>query len=212
VAAVTALKVTRAPGRIAVHVDGAFLVTVSEAFVARSRLYVGLELDEAALDRLRADAAADGALAAAYRLLGHRQRSRAELRARLAQRGCDDQVIDGVLRELAADGLVDDEAFARAFVADKRTLSGWGGERIARALRETGVSDEVADRVLAASGADQADDAGGGLAALQRRGPARPPLDKARKRAYEFLLRKGFSTTVAYDATRRWAAGDGSPD
>jgi regulatory protein len=211
VAAVTALKTTRAPGRIAVHVDGAFLATVSEAFVARSGLYVGRELDDTALDRLRADAAADGALAAAYRLLSHRQRSRAELRARLAQRGCTDEVVAAVLRQLASDGLVDDEAFARAFVADKRTLSGWGGDRIARALRETGVSDEVAERVLAAT-ADPAAEAGRALAALERRGPARPPLDKARKRAYEFLLRKGFSTSVAYDATRRWAAGNSPAD
>ncbi len=49
---VTALRATRR-GRVAVHVDGSFVCSISEASVARARLFKGRELDEAEVATLR---------------------------------------------------------------------------------------------------------------------------------------------------------------
>ena len=80
-----------------------------------------------------------------YRLLGHRARSREELRRRLLAKEHDEHAVDDALERLAADGFLDDAAFARSYVADKRRLDSWGAERIRRGLRELGV-DSCADR------------------------------------------------------------------
>jgi regulatory protein len=210
---VTALRATRR-GHVAVHVDGRFVCSVSDSFVARWRLYQGRELDEDALARLVAQASAERVMADAYRLLGHRARSRHELRRRLLQKGHDEQAVAGALGRLAGDGLLDDAEFARSYLADKRGLSGWGSQRVRRGLTELGVAHEVIDATLGGGAAADGDDAevGRALAALRRRGAPQPPLDAARRRAYQALVRRGFSPAVAYAAIRRWSGGDPSDD
>src|SRR5450756_1176516 len=93
-------------------------------------------------------------MAGAYRLLGHRARSRHELRRRLLQKGHDDEAVAGALERLAGDGLLDDAEFARSYVADKRGLSGWGSQRIRRGLAELGVDRVVIDAQLGQAAAD----------------------------------------------------------
>ncbi len=201
---VTALKATRR-GHVAIHVDDAFVAAVGDAFVVRHGLFVGLELDAARLDELVAAAGVERALADAYRLLGHRARSRTELAERLRAKGHPEPIVAGVVERLVAEGLLNDPAFAAAFVADKRRLAGWGAGRIARELARHGVADTIAQAALSGSG-DDADELARALQALARRGPARAPLDAARKRAYDYLLRRGYSTAVAYRAVRDWSA------
>jgi regulatory protein len=203
---VTALRAT-GRGHVAVHVDGSFVCSVSDSFVARWRLYQGRELDVDALAQLRGQASAERVLADAYRLLGHRARSRHELCRRLLQKGHDDEAVAEALERLAADGLLDDAEFARCYVADKRGLSGWGGQRIRRGLTELGVDHDVIDAALGAAAAAESEDAEleRALEALRRRGVPQAPLDAARRRAYQALVRRGFSTAIAYAAIRRWS-------
>jgi len=204
---VTALKPTRREGRVAVHVDGSFLVAVGQSLLVRHGLFVGLELDERRLAALRADADADRTLTDAYRLLAHRARARAELSQRLRAKGHDEAAIEAVVARLRGEGLLDDAAFAAAFVADKRTLSGWGAARIARELGRLGVDQGVVAAALPDPDDAGADELARARAALARRGPALPPLEPARKRAYDYLVRRGYSTAVAYRAVRDWSAG-----
>ena len=213
---VTALRATRR-GQIAVHVDGGFVCSVSDAFVASWHLYRGRELDDDALAELRGLASAERVLADAYRLLGHRARSRHELRRRLLQKAHDDEAVAGALERLAGDGLLNDAEFARSYIADKRSLSGWGSRRIRRGLAELGVDRDVIDAQLGAAAVAEGDDAEleRALTALRRRGAPQAPLDAARRRAYQALVRRGFSTAVAYAAIRLWSGAqppDGEPD
>jgi regulatory protein len=175
---VTALRATRR-GRIALHVDGEFVSTVSEALIARHHLFAGKELSAAELEALRAEASAARVQADAYRLLGHRSRSRAELRRRLLDKGHEAPEVDEVLDRLAADGLLDDAAFARAFATDKRRLAGWGSERIARALAEAGVADEHVREALSATAAEGAPGAPAAGAAAARANGAASTRDRS---------------------------------
>jgi regulatory protein len=209
---VTALRATRR-GHVAVHVDGSFVCSVSDSFIARWHLYRGRELDDEAFAQLRGQASAERVLADAYRLLGHRVRSRHELGQRLLQKGHDDEAVAAALERLVGDGLLDDAEFARCYVADKRGLNGWGSERIRCGLGELGVAHDVIDAALGAAASAEGDDAEleRAVTALRRRGAPQPPLDAARRRAYQALLRRGFGSAVAYTAVRRWS-GDAPPD
>ena len=210
---VTALRAARR-GHVAVHVDGGFVCSVSDALVARWRLYRGRELDDEAFAELRGQASAERVSAGAYRLLGRRARSREELRRRLLQKGYAGEAVAGVLERLAGDGLLDDAELARGYVADKRGLSGWGSVRIRRGLAELGVAHDVIDAALGAAAATEGDDAelARALTALNRRGAPQAPLDAARRRAYQALVRRGFSTAIAYAAIRLWSGAQPSDD
>jgi regulatory protein len=199
---VTALRAGRR-GRISVFVDGAYVCSVSEALLARRRLYQGLELDDADLEALRREASAERILGDAHRLLAQRQRSREELRRRLLQKEHTEEAVAGVLERLERDGLLDDRAFAEAFVADKRRLGGWGAERIRRGLAELGVAAETVE--LALGQADDDAELERALAILGRGGPPRPPVEAARRRAYAALQRRGFAGAVCYAAVKRWS-------
>jgi len=172
VPSVSALRATKR-GRIALHVDGEFVCIVTEALIARHHLFAGKELSTAEVEALRAEASAARVLADAHRLLAHRSRSRAELRRRLLDKGHAADEVTPVLERLSADGLLDDGAFARAFALDKRRLSAWGSERIARALAEAGVADEHVRAALAATATEGvvAASSGGGAGVAVSSGP-----------------------------------------
>jgi len=199
---VTALRAGRR-GRISVFVDGAYVCSVSEALLAKRRLYQGLELDDEALGTLREQASGERVLGDAHRLLAQRQRGREELRRRLQQKGHTEQAIVGALERLAADGLLDDGAFARAFVTDKRNMGHWGAARIRHGLLDLGVAPDVIEAVLV-EGDDDAE-LERAMAVLRRSGPPRAPFEAARRRAYAALQRRGYSTAICSAAVRRWS-------
>jgi len=207
VGVVTALRAGRR-GRISVFVDGVFVCGVSEALLARRRLYQGLELDDAEVEALRCDASAERIVGDAHRLLAQRQRSREELRRRLLQKEHPEEAVEQALVRLESEGLLDDRAFAEAFVADKRRLGGWGAERIRRGLADLGVAPEIIALVLGQPDGDE--ELERALAILRRGGPPRPPLEAARRRAYAALQRRGFAGAVCYAAVRRWSEPSGS--
>ena len=207
---VTALRATRRGG-VALHVDDEYVCVVSESLVARWRLFKGRELDDADVAEIRAASSADRVMGDAYRLLGHRARSREELRRRLLAKEHDEGAVDDALERLSADGFLDDVAFARSYVADKRRLQSWGLERIRRGLRELGVDTAVIDEVLGAGGeggGEEGAELDRALTVLRRRGAPEPPLEAARRRAFQALQRRGFSSSVAYAAVRLWVDGE----
>jgi regulatory protein len=204
---VTSLRATRR-GKVSLHVDGEFVCSVSDSFVARWRLFQGRELDADALSQLRSQAAAERVAADAYRLLGHRARSRHELKSRLLQKGYDERDVATVLERLSADNLLDDAEFARCYIADKRGLSGWGVQRIRRGLVALGVAGDVIDGALGGVRGGEGDQAElqRALDFLRRKGAPRPPLEAARRRAFQALQRRGFANDVSYAALKRWMA------
>jgi regulatory protein len=148
------------------------------------------------------------ALELAYRHLNRRDRTAAQLRRHLESRGVTEPAIDGALETLARQGYVDDARYARTFTEDRRTLDGWGAQRIERALLAAGVNAEL---VAAALGVrDAGDELGAAVALLRRRCREIPTTDRERERALGLLVRRGYELELAYEAVQtfeRAAAG-----
>ena len=141
------------------------------------------------------------ALQRAYRYLGHRDRTVAELRRYLVGKGVGEELAEEAIEELVEQGYVDDARFARQFAEDRRRLDSWGSERIERRLRELGVGREEIAAALAVvdAGSSEVDAA---VAFLRRRFPAPPETDRDRDRALGMLVRRGYELELAYDAIR----------
>jgi regulatory protein len=139
----------------------------------------------------------------AYAYLNRRERTEAEVRARLERGEVDSAEIELVIAELLELGYLDDARYARVFTEDKRSLEAWGNERIARSLREHGVERGLIEAALAED--DELDRA---VAFLSRRFPAGPAEPRDRERAFGVLARKGYESETASDAVREWARRD----
>ena len=87
--------------------------------------------------------------AKAMELLARREHARLELRYKLVQRGFPAERIEPVLDQLAEERLLDEGRYAELY-ACSRADKGYGPLRIARELRERGVSQELVDQMLSA--------------------------------------------------------------
>lgn len=191
--------------------DGA-AVELSTPALAASGLKPGASLDAEQVAGLHDEARADRAYRDAVRLLSFRARSRLELRRRLQRKGHDDAAVDRALVRLTRQGLLDDASFARQWARDQMARSPVGPRRLISGLIRSGVDPDLAREVAAQALAQAAppvdgEDSETALAwqALQGRlARGFDPGDPGdRRRAFNFLLRRGFSAEAAGRALRR---------
>jgi regulatory protein len=142
------------------------------------------------------------ALDAAYRFLGRRDRTVAEVRERLEADDIEPEVVDAAIEELTRMGYLDDARYAERFAEDRRTIDAWGAERIERRLMAVGVDPALIADALGDRGA--AEELEAAVAVLRRRFPCVPADDRARDRALGMLVRKGYDLELAYDAIRAY--------
>jgi regulatory protein len=128
-------------------------------------------------------------------------RSRFELEQILRRKGVPSEVGDPVLDRLQDVGLVDDEAFARAFVESRQRSRPRGARGLSSELRKRGIAPAVIDRVLGEreETEDTVEAARRAVAAKLRSLAGKPP-DLVRRRAEQFLLRRGFDYETIREA------------
>jgi regulatory protein len=141
------------------------------------------------------------ALALAWKAVSRRERTQHELRAFLEDKMIEPAAIEEAVAELAEAGFVDDAQYAHRFAEDRRTIQSWGRERIERDLLRRGVDRVLIERALA-EGEDH-DELSAALGVLGERFSAVPEDDRERNRAWQLLVRRGYSPDLAYEAVRR---------
>jgi regulatory protein len=148
----------------------------------------------------------DRAVELAYRAVGSRDRTVAELRTYLERKRVEPVAIDEAVNELIEAGVLNDARYAQRFAEDKRSLERWGSERIARDLRRRGVEPELVEATVAAQ--DHGTELETALLLLESRFPEPPKDDRGRDRAWSLLVRRGYQPELAYQAVRIHGRGD----
>lgn len=141
----------------------------------------------------------------AYAYLNRRERTTAEVKAHLAKAQLPRDEIEATVGILAEYGYLDDARYARLFTEDKRTLELWGEQRIARALRERGITTTLIDAALNGEleTSERAErELKRAIAVLRHRFPASAPQPHDRERAFRALRRKGYCSETASAAIR----------
>lgn len=186
---VTAIK-RRSRGRVALILDDGETLTVHAEAFDRAELREGDPLDGTRRERLEGEEHRVVAHEAALRLLSYRPRSERELGQRLRLRGIPPEIAEEEVGRLRKAGLLDDEAFAHAWVED-RQLSAPRGQRLLRyELLGRGVQAEIADEAVASI-----DDRTAALAVARGRAPRLAGLEfpQFSRRLAGFLERRGFA-------------------
>lgn len=194
---ITALRVQqRRQDRVSVYLDDEYAFGLQLVVAAHLRLGQHLSAEEIAqlLERDAAERAYENAL----RFLSYRPRSEREMWQYLQRKKVDDETAAEVMQRLSRIGLVNDDEFARQWVASREANRPRGVWGLRAELRQKG----VADKVIRAAVSD-VDEEEGALRVASRRAVRLAGLDKQtfRHRLLSFLQRRGFSYDIARKVT-----------
>jgi regulatory protein len=144
------------------------------------------------------------------RLLTLAPRTRAQLAAALRKRGIPDEAIHEVLDRFEEVGLIDDAAFARAWVESRHYSRGLAGRALSAELKQRGVA---ADEIRAAI--DERLDPDTEIAAARRLVERRLaasrglPAEQRTRRLAGMLARKGYPAGLAFRVIREAMEAEG---
>ncbi len=145
------------------------------------------------------------------RLLTAGPRTRAQLATALRKRRVPDGVAEAVLGRFAEVGLIDDAAFAQAWVETRHHGRGLARQALSAELRQRGVA---ADQVrVAVSSLGPQDEAAMARQLIARRVAATRgrPLPARVRRLVGMLARKGYPAGLAYQVVREALAEEAGP-
>lgn len=204
---ITAIKrQARNPERVNVFLDGEFAFAVTREQALDAGLTIGRTLASDEVGALRAGDLTRKAIESALRLLAVRPRAEKELRDRLRRKGYDPETIELALERVRGWGYLDDEEFARRWVANRAEHRPRGRRLLEQELRAKGV-----DRETIASTLDEAglDETAAAIALAEKSAERLRALDPvvARRRLTGQLARRGFSFEAIAAAVKA-ALGD----
>jgi regulatory protein len=135
-------------------------------------------------------------------------RSRKELSDKLASRNVPDEIAIALLDRFEEVGLVDDEAFARSWIASRQPGKGLARRALAQELRRKGIDDEVARDALGE--VDPADEEAAARALVRKKLRTLSRVDDttATRRLVGMLARKGYPSGLAFAVVRDELAAD----
>lgn len=143
----------------------------------------------------------------------HRPQTEAEIAAKLAQRDYGQDTIDAALAEARRQGMVDDAAFAAAWVEDRGRTRGFGAARLRTELARRGVVDADIDAALARlADRDDHSTAVELARARLRQLPTGLSAEAVVRRVGGYLLRRGHPPGLAERAAREVAGADADWD
>lgn len=134
------------PHRVSIYLDGEFAFGLTRMVAARLR--IGQTLTEEKIASLQAEEAQETVYQKALYFLNYRPRSMAEVRQNLNKHDVPEALIEATLERLQRNGLVNDEAFAHAWVENRTEFRPRSKSALRMELRRKGLDDELIQSVL----------------------------------------------------------------
>lgn len=174
--------------RYSVYVDDKYTFSLSEGALLESRIASGQELTPEQVNTFKQLSADDKIYNRALRYAAMRTRSHWEMESYLQRKDASPALIEQITNKLETIGLLDDRAFAGAWVANRRLLKPVSRRRLIQELRHKRVADDIIQEVLAEDETDE-------------RSTLRELVERKRKQSkyaddtklMQYLARQGFS-------------------
>lgn len=184
---ITAIKQqVKRTDRCSVFVDGKFAFGLSETGLLESGLASGQEINNRQMSELKKTAGLDRAYSNALRYAAMRPHSEWEMAAYLKRKGVDEPAAKQIIERLRRIGLLDDLAFARAWVQNRRQLKNVSRRRLSLELKQKYVAEDIIEKVLSA-------DTGSDQVALRRLIAKKCARYTDKQKLMRYLARQGFS-------------------
>jgi len=161
-------------------------------------------------ERSRTEDPAERARQVCLRLLTLAPRTRAQLADALRKRGIPDDTADEVLSRFEDVGLIDDAAFARAWVESRHYSRGLAGRALSAELKQRGVAaDEIRAAIDERLGPDAEVSAARQLIDRKLESTRGLPPEQRTRRLAGMLARKGYPAGLAFRVIREALGAEG---
>lgn len=190
----------RNPKRFNIFLDGEFAFGADEDLVVDRRLVVGKEIPPEDLEKILFEAEIGKLMKKMYRLFNIRQRSEKEIRDYFknlsfkrkvkSEEELPLNIINMVIELMKRKGMVNDKQFAISWM-QSRTRK-YGPQRIKQELYKKGIDREIIDEVFSSGFVVSGQEVAQKLLEKKIESWKNFPPLKFRKKAYEYLLRRGF--------------------
>ncbi len=193
--------------RFNIFLDGNFTFGADEDLVVERRLVVGKELTTSDVEQLLFEAEVGKLMERVYALWNIRPRSEKEVRDYLrnlsfkrkvkGKEEISDAAVELLVNKLKQKGLLNDQEFAKAWVQSRRKNKKKGKIALKQELFQKGIAKEIVDQLVSES-VDQQSEEELAKQALEKKWKFWHPLPylEKKKRAYGFLMRRGFEYEV----------------
>jgi len=183
------------PQRVNIFIDNEFAIGISLNTLARTRLAVGVYLDEQSWAQLVACEQADQAMQQALRQIERRARSSYEVYRFLQRKGFSEEICTQTITRLQELGLLNDADFASRWVAQRRALSRRGEQALRAELRQKGIDPALIESALSSEEDESNEETRAEMAAraVLSRYAASPDWNTFQRRLGGYLLRRGFA-------------------
>lgn len=195
------------PHRYNIFLDGQFAFGADEDTVVKFRLVTGKIIEPSDLDKILLETEIGKFMGRMYNLLAIRMRSEKEIRDYLRnlnfkkkskdQEQISEVEVELLIQNLKNKGLLNDEAFAKAWIEARRKSKKKGKIALKQELFQKGISTEIINEQL--SVINEESEKHLAQQALEKKLSVWKNLNKLefRKKATEFLLRRGFGYGIA---------------
>lgn len=207
---ITSIEVQKSSKRFNIYIDGKFGFGADEDLVVDHRLFFGKLIDPADLEKLLFEAGVGKLMQRMYALFDRRLRSEKEIkdyfknlsfkRKIKGQEEISDTAINLVVEKLKQKKLLNDEEFAKAWVESRSKKRGI--KVLKSELYKKGINRDIIEVEAGSLESEQENIAKDLLLKRLHRFKSLPVLDIKRK-AYEFLLRKGFEYEIVKEVVEK---------
>lgn len=189
--------------RYSVFVDEKYSFSLSEAALLESKIHSGQELTKEQVGDFKKLSADDKLYNQTLRYVAMRPRTAWETETYLERKGGPPALSEQIVNKLTNIGLIDDEKFAKAFVADRRLLRPTSRRKLIVELKKKHVPSDIIEQAVGSEHADE-------------RTALREVIAKKRKQTkyqddlklMQYLARQGFG----YDDIKSALKKDSDPD
>lgn len=178
----------RSSERFSLYIDGRYSLSLGNLELSNSGLRIGQELTGDEVERWQSKALEAKAYNAALSQLSYRRRSRREIAGYLKRKEYDEDIAASVIRRLEDLGLVDDAAFAAAWIADRQLLRPRSRRTLQVELMQKGIDRDTIAEALSRVSEDSQIDALTDLIERKRRQSSYADSQKL----MAFLARQGY--------------------
>lgn len=133
--------------RYSIFVEGKYAFSLSETALLDSKLASGKEVTKDQLKEFKRLSVEDKLYGQALRWLAMRPRTEWEVRTYLERKQASPEFVVKTLNKLSKIELIDDERFARTFMADRRLLKPTSRRKLMAELRQKRVPSNIIDQV-----------------------------------------------------------------
>jgi regulatory protein len=143
-------------------------------------------------------------------LLTHAPQTRAQLADALSRRGIPGEIANNVLERFTDVGLIDDAAFARAWVESRHYSRGLARRMLTVELKQRGVADDEIREAVAGLGPEAEVATARELVARKLAATKGQPTQARVRRLTGMLARKGYSPELAFRVIREAMGTEGT--